>query len=72
MMTNCTVDPGVKAEKFGAVRRHLPDVVVAELGVLRPVEQHRPGRRVYGLGLGSGAGHLVICLAVAGGRSRRS
>lgn len=47
-------------------------MVVAELGALRPVEKHRPRRGVYRLGLGSRPGHLVIRLAVTGGRARRS
>lgn len=47
-------------------------MVVAELGVLWPVEQHRPRRGVYGIRLGRGAGHLIICLAVAGGRASGS
>ena len=56
-----------------AVRQmHPPDVVVAELGILGPVEQHRPRRGVYGIRLGSGPGHLIICLAVTGGGASRS
>lgn len=51
---------------------HPPDVVVAELGILGPVEQHRPRRGVYGIRLGSGPGHLIICLAVTGGGASRS
>lgn len=47
-------------------------MVVAELGRLGPVEQHRPRRGVYGLSLGSGPGHLIICLAVTGRRARWS
>lgn len=47
-------------------------MVVAELGRLGPVEQHRPRRRVYGISLGSGPGHLIICLAVTGSRARWS
>lgn len=47
-------------------------MVVAELGRLGPVEQHRPRRGVYGLSLGSGSGHLIICLAVTGRRARWS
>lgn len=47
-------------------------MIVAELGVLWPVEQHRPRRGVYGVRLGSGPGHLIICLAVTGGRASRS
>lgn len=50
----------------------LPDMVVTELGVLRSVEQHRPRRGIYGIRLGSGAGHLIICLAVTGGRASGS
>lgn len=47
-------------------------MVVAELGVLWPVEMHRPRRGVYGIRLGSGPGHLIICLAVTGGRASGS
>lgn len=47
-------------------------MVVAELGRLGPVEQHRPRRGVYGISLGSGPGHLIICLAVTGRRARWS
>lgn len=47
-------------------------MVVAELGGLGPVEQHRPRRGVYGISLGSGPGHLIICLAVTGRRARWS
>lgn len=47
-------------------------MVVAELGRLGPVEQHRPRRGVYGISLGSGSGHLIICLAVTGRRARWS
>lgn len=50
----------------------VPDVVVAELGGLRPVQQHRPRRGVYRIRLGSGPGHLIVCLAVPGGRARGS
>lgn len=50
----------------------VPDVVVAELGGLRPVQQHRPRRGVYGFRLGSGPRHLIVCLAVPGGRARGS
>lgn len=50
----------------------VPDVVVAELGALLPIEEHRPRRRVYWFRLGSGPGHLIICLAVTGGRASRS
>lgn len=47
-------------------------MIVAELGSLWPVEQHRPRRGIYGIRLGSSTGHLIICLAVTGGRARRS
>lgn len=47
-------------------------MIVAELGRLGPVEQHRPRRGVYGISLGSGPGHLIICLAVTGRRARWS
>lgn len=47
-------------------------MVVAELGVLWPVEMHRPRRGVYGIRLGSRPGHLIICLAVTGGRASGS
>lgn len=52
--------------------RTLPDMVVAELVSLGPVEQYRPRRGVYGISLGSGSGHLIICLAVTGRRARWS
>jgi len=51
---------------------HLPDVVIAELGELRLVEVDRPRRGVYRLRLGSGPGHLIVCLAVTGGRASGS
>lgn len=47
-------------------------MVVAELVSLGPVEQYRPRRGVYGISLGSGSGHLIICLAVTGRRARWS
>lgn len=47
-------------------------MVVAELGGLWPVEQHRARRGVYGIRLGSGPGHLIVCLAVTGGRASGS
>lgn len=59
-------------QKLKAHEWRLPDMVVAELGILRPVEEHRPRRGVYGIRLGSGPGHLIICLAVTGGRASRS
>lgn len=46
-----------------------PDMVVAELGALCPVEVHGPRREVCGLRVRRAGGHLVFCPAVAGGRA---
>jgi len=49
-----------------------PDMVVTKFGGLGSVEQHDSRCGIYRVRLWCGSGHLILCLAVAGGRARGS